>query len=130
MDEGAVGLSTGLDYIPSRYANAREIAALCEEIVPDGGVYVTHMRGYNLQKAPPALQEVFNIGKRAGCGVHVSHFNCVAEQTIPLLDAARAEGVDVTFDLYCYLYGEPETALSVPVPMVKPASVPVVAFAA
>ena len=46
MDAGAVGLSTGLDYIPSRYADAREIAALCEAIVPDGGIYVTHMRGY------------------------------------------------------------------------------------
>ena len=46
MDAGAVGLSTGLDYIPSRYADAREISALCEAIVPDGGIYVTHMRGY------------------------------------------------------------------------------------
>jgi N-acyl-D-amino-acid deacylase len=63
------------------------------------------MRGYNLQKAPAALQEVFNIGRRARCGVHVSRFNCVAEQTVPLLDAARDSGIDVTFDLYCYLYG-------------------------
>ena len=46
MDAGAVGLSTGLDYIPSRYADAREIAALCEPIVAENGVYVTHMRGY------------------------------------------------------------------------------------
>lgn len=105
MEQGAVGLSSGLDYVPSIYADEDELAALCEEIAPYGGIYVTHMRGYNLQKAPPALQEVFNIGKRARCGVHVSHFNCVAEQTIPLLDAARADGVDVTFDLYCYLYG-------------------------
>ena len=105
MEQGAVGVSSGLDYVPSIYANEDELAALCEEIAPFGGIYVTHMRGYNLQKAPPALEEVFNIGKRAKCGVHVSHFNCVAEQTIPLLDAARAGGVDVTFDLYCYLYG-------------------------
>jgi N-acyl-D-amino-acid deacylase len=63
------------------------------------------MRGYSDQKAPAALQEVFNIARRARCGVHVSHFNCLADQTIPLLDAARRAGVDVTFDLYCYLYG-------------------------
>ena len=63
------------------------------------------------QKAPAALQEVFNIGKRAGCGVHVSHFNCLADQTIPLLDAARRDGVDVTFDLYCYLYGSTIVAM-------------------
>ena len=105
MEQGAVGISSGLDYVPSIYADEDELTALCEEIAPFGGIYVTHMRGYSLQKAPPALQEVFNIGRRAGCGVHVSHFNCVAEQTIPLLDAARASGVDVTFDLYCYLFG-------------------------
>ena len=105
MEQGAVGLSSGLDYVPSLYADEDELAALSEEIAPFGGVYVTHMRGYNGQKAPAALQEVFNIGRQAGCGVHVSHFNCLAEQTLPLLDAARASGVDVTFDLYCYLYG-------------------------
>jgi N-acyl-D-amino-acid deacylase len=111
MEQGAVGLSSGLDYVPSLYADEDELAALCEEIAPFGGVYVTHMRGYNEEKAPAALQEVFNIGKRAGCGVHVSHFNCLADQTIPLLDAARTDGVDVTFDLYCYLYGSTIVAM-------------------
>jgi N-acyl-D-amino-acid deacylase len=111
MEQGAVGLSSGLDYVPSLYADEDELTALCEEIAPYGGVYVTHMRGYNREKAPAALQEVFNIGKRAGCGVHVSHFNCLADQTIPLLNAARDEGVDVTFDLYCYLYGSTIVAM-------------------
>lgn len=111
MEQGAVGLSSGLDYVPSLYADEDELSALCEELTPFGGVYVTHMRGYNREKAPAALREVFNIGKRAGCGVHVSHFNCLADQTIPLLDAARAEGVDVTFDLYCYLYGSTIVAM-------------------
>ncbi|MDB5308970.1 MAG: N-acyl-D-glutamate deacylase [Gemmataceae bacterium] len=111
MDQGAVGVSSGLDYVPSIYADEDELAALCEEIAPFGGVYVTHMRGYNPQKAPAALAEVFNIGRRAGCGVHVSHFNCLADQTVPLLEAARAVGVDVTFDLYCYLYGSTIVAM-------------------
>ncbi|MFM8270740.1 MAG: N-acyl-D-amino-acid deacylase family protein [Gemmata sp.] len=111
MEQGAVGLSSGLDYVPSIYADEDELSSLCSEIAPFGGIYVTHMRGYNREKAPPALQEVFNIGKRAGCGVHVSHFNCLADQTAPLLDAARAEGVDVTFDLYCYLYGSTIVAM-------------------
>ena len=111
MEQGAVGVSSGLDYVPSLYADEDELTALCEEITPYGGIYVTHMRGYTPQKAPAALQEVFNIGKRSGCGVHVSHFNCLADQTIPLLDAARAEGVDVTFDLYCYLYGSTIVAM-------------------
>ncbi|HEY1190282.1 MAG TPA: D-aminoacylase [Gemmata sp.] len=111
MEQGAVGLSSGLDYVPSIYADEDELTALCEAIAPYGGVYVTHMRGYNPAKAPTALQEVFNIGKRAGCAVHVSHFNCLADQTVPLLDAARANGVDVTFDLYCYLYGSTIVAM-------------------
>lgn len=105
MEEGAVGLSSGLDYVPSIYADKDELSELCREIAPFGGAYVTHMRGYSPQKAPAALAEVFSIGRRAGCAVHVSHFNCLADQTLPLLDDARADGVDVTFDLYCYLYG-------------------------
>lgn len=111
MEQGAVGLSSGLDYVPSIYADEDELSELCSEIAPFGGVYVTHMRGYNPQKAPAALQEVFNIGRRAGCGVHVSHFNCLAEQAVPLLDDARASGVDVTFDLYCYLFGSTIVAM-------------------
>src|SRR5262245_38484710 len=111
MEQGAVGLSSGLDYVPSIYADEDELTELCQEIAPFGGIYVTHMRGYNQQKAPPALEEVFNIGKRAGCGVHVSHFNCLADQTIPLLEAARRDGIDVTFDLYCYLYGSTIVAM-------------------
>ena len=111
MEQGAVGLSSGLDYVPSLYADEDELTALCEEIAPYGGIYVTHMRGYTEQKAPVALQEVFNIGTRARCGVHVSHFNCLADQTVPLLDVARSRGVDVTFDLYCYLYGSTIVAM-------------------
>ena len=105
MEQGAVGLSSGLDYVPSIFADTAELTALSEEITPFGGIYVTHMRGYNTEKAPAALAEVFAIGRGSGCGVHVSHFNCVADQTLPLVDAARASGVDVTYDLYCYLYG-------------------------
>src|SRR5262245_17263805 len=46
MEEGAVGLSSGLEYIPSRYAGTEELTELCRELAPFGGVYVTHMRGY------------------------------------------------------------------------------------
>ena len=65
MDAGAVGLSTGLDYIPSLYADAREIAALCEAIVPENGVYVTHMRGYG-PKPPVGMHEVYEIARSPG----------------------------------------------------------------
>jgi N-acyl-D-amino-acid deacylase len=105
MEQGAVGLSSGLDYVPSLYADVHELTALCEEIALFGGVYVTHMRGYTPQKFPAAIEEVFAIGRGGGCGVHVSHFNVLAEQALPVIDAARTSGVDVTYDLYCYLYG-------------------------
>jgi N-acyl-D-amino-acid deacylase len=104
MDEGAVGLSTGLDYIPSRYADAREIAALCEAIVPDGGVYVTHMRGYG-SKAGAGMQEVCEICKLSGVAGHVSHYNGRAELLLPLLNHGLALGLDLTFDTYPYLAG-------------------------
>jgi N-acyl-D-amino-acid deacylase len=105
MEQGAVGLSSGLDYIPSLYADESELAALCEEIAPFGGVYVTHMRSYAPHTIEESMNEVASIGLRAGCPVHISHFNSLAEQAIPLMDAMERRGVDVTFDLYCYLYG-------------------------
>ena len=105
MEEGAVGLSSGLDYIPSLYADADELIALCQEIAPFGGVYVTHTRGYAPHTIEAALDEVRRIGLGADCAVHISHFNSLAEQAIPMMDAMARAGADVTFDLYCYLYG-------------------------
>jgi len=105
MEDGAVGLSSGLDYIPSLYADTEELTALCEVIAPFGGVYVTHMRGYAPHNIAGSIDEVRRIGRGAGCAVHISHFNSLAEQAIPLMDAMERDGVDVTFDLYCYLFG-------------------------
>lgn len=104
MDAGAVGLSTGLDYIPSRYADAREIAALCEAMVPDDGVYVTHMRGYG-PNAATGMAEVHEIAERSGVASHVSHYNGPAEVLLPLIDTGRSRGLDLTYDTYPYLAG-------------------------
>lgn len=104
MDAGAVGLSTGLDYIPSRHADAREIAALCEEIVPDGGIYVTHMRGYG-PNAPVGMREVYEICERSGVAGHISHYNGPADVLLPLIDDGRSRGLDLTYDTYPYLQG-------------------------
>ncbi len=105
MEQGAVGLSSGLDYIPSRYADTAELTALCREIEPFGGVYVTHMRRYDPDGVVGSMDEVFQIGRDSGAAVHISHFNSRADLAIPRLDAARADGIDATFDLYCYLAG-------------------------
>ncbi len=105
MEHGAVGLSSGLDYIPSRYADTAELVALCQEIAPFGGVYVTHMRRYDRAGTDDSMREVFRIGREADVAVHISHFNCRAEPELSWLDQARRDGVDATFDLYCYLFG-------------------------
>jgi N-acyl-D-amino-acid deacylase len=105
MEQGAVGLSSGLDYIPSRYADTEELIALCREIAPFGGVYVTHMRRYDPEGVLGSMDEVFRIGREADVAVHISHFNSRADLVLPKLDAGRADGIDVTYDLYCYLAG-------------------------
>jgi N-acyl-D-amino-acid deacylase len=104
MDAGAVGLSTGLDYLPSRHADAREIAALCEAIVPDDGVYVTHMRAYG-QNAAIGMEEVYEIARLSGVAAHVSHYNGPADLLLPLLDRGLRMGLDLTYDTYPYLAG-------------------------
>jgi N-acyl-D-amino-acid deacylase len=105
MDDGAVGLSSGLDYIPSRYAGTEELTELCREIAPYGGVYVTHMRGYAPGTVIGAMDEVFRIARDAGVAALISHFNSQADLVLPHLDRARAGGLDVAFDLYGYLAG-------------------------
>ena len=104
MDAGALGLSTGLDYLPSRHADAREIAALCEAIVPDDGVYVTHMRAYG-RDAAIGMDEVSEIARRSGVAAHVSHYNGPADVLLPLIDRGLAMGLDLTYDTYPYLAG-------------------------
>src|SRR5207237_4074322 len=52
-----------------------------------------------------SMDEVYRIGREAGVPVHISHFNSRAELVLPKVDAGRAAGIDVTYDLYCYLAG-------------------------
>ncbi|HEV3167632.1 MAG TPA: D-aminoacylase [Isosphaeraceae bacterium] len=104
MEAGAVGLSTGLEYIPSRYADAREIAALCAAMVPYDGVYVTHMRAYG-ERAAIGMDEVYQIARDSGVASHISHFNGPADLMLRLLDEGLALGLDLTYDTYPYLAG-------------------------
>jgi N-acyl-D-amino-acid deacylase len=104
MDAGAIGLSTGLDYIPSLYADGREISALCEPIVAENGVYVTHMRGYG-PRAAAGMREVSDIAQSTGVPAHVSHYNGRADLLLRLIDEGRSLGLDLTYDSYPYLAG-------------------------
>lgn len=105
MEQGAVGISSGLDYVPSLFAEVEEMAELCKEIAPFDGVYVSHVRSYAPTGVIAALDELFNVGRRAKCGVQISHFNSQAHLVLPHLDQVLEEGLDVTYDLYCYLAG-------------------------
>ena len=60
------------------------------------------MRRYDPDGVLGSMDEVFRIGREAGVPVHISHFNSRAGLVLPKIDAGRADGIDVTYDLYCY----------------------------
>ena len=108
MDQGAVGLSTGLIYPPGCFAETGEIVALSRIVAQTGGIYTSHIRN-EAQRVIESLDEAIRIGKESGVPVHVSHLKIMGPQNWPLVDrmidrmeAARAQGVDLTGDMYPY----------------------------
>ncbi|MFW6103142.1 MAG: N-acyl-D-amino-acid deacylase family protein, partial [Chloroflexota bacterium] len=106
MREGALGMSTGLTYLPGSYATTDELIELCKTTAECGGVYVTHVR-YDLGDCTfDGFREAIKIGTLSGCPVHISHYatNLAtrgrAKQMLSLVDEARDRGIDVTFDSY------------------------------
>lgn len=105
LNAGALGLSTGLDYVPGIFADATELAALCEPVAEAGAVYVTHMRGGYETNAGEGLEEIARICGLSGVRAHISHYHVEAAEGLALLDGLTARGVDVTFDMYPYTRG-------------------------
>jgi N-acyl-D-amino-acid deacylase len=107
MEEGAVGLSTGLDYIAQCHATTDELATAAAAIAPYGGLYVTHMR-YKIGLLP-ALREAVEIGRRAGVKVHISHLKGSSEQEVQqvleFIDREARQQVDFSFEVYPYQPG-------------------------
>lgn len=107
MRQGAVGISTGLDYVPSGFASTDELVALSAAVKPLGGVYVSHVRYRDGIVA--ALAEAFDIGRRSGIPVHISHLRPspgqTADELIGLVNAANDEDLNVTYDGYPYGFG-------------------------
>jgi len=104
LDEGALGVSSGLDYVPSRFADAAELSALCTVAARRGVPYVTHMRGYEAAAAH-GIAEVRAIAEVSGVSPHVSHYHGPSHMLVGLLDELRDDGIDVTFDSYPYTSG-------------------------
>src|SRR4051794_16296815 len=111
MEDGAFGLSTGLTYPPNLWSDTDEMVAMCEVVARYGGIYVTHMRGHGDALLDP-IRESIEICQRAGLPLHISHLKGArlnspanVEGVVRLMEGARADGLDVTFDSYQYDFG-------------------------
>ncbi len=111
MQEGAFGFSTGLIYPPCLYAEEKELVALAKEAARHGGFFVVHMRNEQDHIAD-SIKEVVRICTEAGCPLHISHLKIAGRKNwgrsaeiLGMIDAARGDGLEVTFDQYPYTAG-------------------------
>jgi N-acyl-D-amino-acid deacylase len=120
MEEGAYGLSSGLDYPPGSYASTGELATLASEAAKLHGFYHTHVRYTLGDRFLDPFREAIDIGRRGGSPAHITHFYHRAtfpgtpEQMLDLVDDARAEGLDVTFDAYPYEWASTRLLITIP----------------
>ncbi|MFC1529758.1 amidohydrolase family protein [Gemmatimonadota bacterium] len=110
MQAGALGVSSGLEYDPGIYSTTDEVVALATVAAGYGGRYVSHMRSED-RSLWESVDEIITIGERASIPVHISHMKLAmlswwgqADRLIKRLDTARANGVEITGDLYPYPY--------------------------
>jgi len=108
MRDGALGMSTGLIYLPGTFARTDELVALSKTVSSHGGLYVSHMRseGANIFRA---VDEVLTIATKAKLPVHISHLKLAGrpmwgkhKKLLAQLDRARASGIRLTHDQYAY----------------------------
>jgi N-acyl-D-amino-acid deacylase len=120
MRDGAVGLSTGLIYVPGTFSKTPEVIGLAKAASAYGGVYASHIRDEG-DHVDAAVEEAINIGRQAHMPVEISHFKVTYKpnwgrsvQTLAQVDKARLEGIEVTVDQYPYVASS--TTLSTMVP--------------
>jgi dihydroorotase/N-acyl-D-amino-acid deacylase len=108
MQQGAVGLSTALQYAPAPYAKTEELVALATEASKFGGIYATHMRSEG-DAIDAALDETFRIGREANIPVEIWHLKAAGKRNwgrmpaiVARIEQARASGIDITADTYAY----------------------------
>jgi N-acyl-D-amino-acid deacylase len=120
MEAGAWGVSSGLDYPPGSYASTEELAALANEAGRQGGIYHTHVRYTLGDRFLDPFREAIEIGRLGEAPAHITHFYHRAtfpgspDQMLALVDDARAEGLDVTFDAYPYEWASTRLLITVP----------------
>lgn len=120
LKAGAIGLSTGLIYIPCAYSMTEEIIEMCKVVAKYDGVFVVHQRS-EADTILTSMEEIITIGKESGVKVHFSHFKVCGKdnwkyipQVLELLEKVKSEGIKVSFDQYPYAAGS--TMLGVVLP--------------
>jgi N-acyl-D-amino-acid deacylase len=108
MRDGAVGVSTSLEYAPAPYAKTDELIALAGEAAKFGGIYATHMRNES-DAVIPAIDEALRIGREAHIPVEIWHIKVAGKENwgrmpevVAKINGARAEGADISADTYAY----------------------------
>lgn len=108
LEAGAIGLATGLEYEPGMYSSTEEIIALAQIASASGGRYASHLRDED-DRLMEAVDEIIRIGREAKISVHISHIKLAdralwgsSDRLLTRLDGARAEGLDITADIYPY----------------------------
>lgn len=120
MKEGAVGMSTGLIYVPGTYSKTAEVVGLAKASSKYNGVYASHIRDEG-DHVTDAVNEAIAIGRDAKMPVEISHFKVTykpnwgrSTETIGLVEKARLEGIDVTVDQYPYVASSTTLDTTVP----------------
>ncbi len=108
MEEGAWGVSAGLEYIPNRYASTEEVIALTKIAAEFGGVYSSHQRD-ECSRVPEATAETIRIAEETGIRVNVAHYKVcgksnwgMIKEAVDVINEARARGIQITADMYPY----------------------------
>lgn len=120
MKDGALGVSTSLQYVPARFATTGEIVELAKVAHQYGGIYITHQRS-EANSIDDSMKEVFAIASRANIPVEIWHFKTAYKQNwgrmpemLRRIEAARRRGLKITADVYPYVAGS--TSLSACLP--------------
>ena len=120
LASGALGFSSGLEYVPGKFSEGSEIIRLAQTAAESGTRYASHVRSED-RFVFEAIEELIQIGRVTGMPVHYSHMKLAAKQVwgeadraISMLDAARDEGIEVTADIYPYEYWQSTIGVLLP----------------
>ncbi len=109
MEEGAVGLSSALQYVPASFATSQELTELCKEVVKYDGMYISHVRDEG-DSLLPSIDELISTAKDAGIRAEIYHLKQsgqsswgLLDEVIRKVDSARNEGINITADMYNYI---------------------------